>query len=491
MERTSADRDKEKESSSDRQRGTEQESGSSNAEADPVASLHQTVGNQAVQRLYEEGFLQPKLEVNQPDDEAEREAERVAENVVERSADEVQSSHSGFKSDVRTIKWDDRTGGVIPSVSVRRTDNESILEQTESTVKDGVRGDGNSLPTKIRSEFESKMNADFSDVRVHTDSSADQATESIDAEAYTVGSDIAFADENYDPYSKPGKRLLAHELTHVIQQSDGRSRSKRRIQRQSSESSKSGQSRAPMKRKVEIKVDPDPKTVVEMETEPDSEVIPENITKDYIISKKLREGDPLMKTALYAAAGEFAWDELWEKIKGPIIPYQFAENIKSFLKQKFGQKDKKTDVEEFRNTVIDIYIKKHAGYDSLKDIKKHYQRKRKLQQTETTVKKPEPEQTLYFKFDSTRFNENLTSDKNWQYVVDQVSSYITNIGMHGEGEGVPKITVEGYASPVGPEKYNADLSSDRAKRVAEKLRQAMQGKGTEFKIKPRGKGEAN
>lgn len=101
----------------------------------------------------------------------------------------------------------------------------------ESAVKSGIQGGGKPLPSDTRANFESEFGADFSDVRVHTGSQANEAARSIDAEAYTVGSDIAFAKDSYDPGSSAGKELLAHELTHVVQQGGGVSRT---IQREES-----------------------------------------------------------------------------------------------------------------------------------------------------------------------------------------------------------------------------------------------------------------
>lgn len=88
-------------------------------------------------------------------------------------------------------------------------------------VRSGVQGGGKPLPAESRATFESSMGTDFSDVSIHTGSAANQAAESINAEAYTMGSNIAFASGKYNPGSSGGKELLAHELTHVAQQSGG------------------------------------------------------------------------------------------------------------------------------------------------------------------------------------------------------------------------------------------------------------------------------
>jgi hypothetical protein len=76
----------------------------------------------------------------------------------------------------------------------------------------------------VRSFFEPRFGSDFGAVRVHTGPDAADAAASIHALAYTVGSDIVFGTGRYAPESESGKRLLAHELTHVAQQSAGRGR---------------------------------------------------------------------------------------------------------------------------------------------------------------------------------------------------------------------------------------------------------------------------
>ncbi|GIJ56273.1 hypothetical protein Vau01_037890 [Virgisporangium aurantiacum] len=79
-------------------------------------------------------------------------------------------------------------------------------------------GSGSSLPDDFRAQAENRLGAGFGDVRVHTDSSAAAAAGQVAANAFTVGSDIYFAAGQYDPGSRDGQQLLAHELTHVTQQ---------------------------------------------------------------------------------------------------------------------------------------------------------------------------------------------------------------------------------------------------------------------------------
>jgi len=80
------------------------------------------------------------------------------------------------------------------------------------------KGRGATLPAAIREQMESSFGADFSNVRIHNDSSAVQMSRDLNAQAFTHGSDIYFNSGKYDANSKGGKHLLAHELTHVVQQ---------------------------------------------------------------------------------------------------------------------------------------------------------------------------------------------------------------------------------------------------------------------------------
>lgn len=98
----------------------------------------------------------------------------------------------------------------------------ALEEQEPSAVKDVVgSGGGSPLDRETKGFMESRLGADFSDVRVHTDGKASESATSVQAYAYTVGSDIVFQSGKYEPDSDSGKRMLAHELTHVVQQRSG------------------------------------------------------------------------------------------------------------------------------------------------------------------------------------------------------------------------------------------------------------------------------
>jgi hypothetical protein len=83
------------------------------------------------------------------------------------------------------------------------------------------KGDSRPLPGDIRTFMEPRFDADFSQVRVHADADSAQVSQSIQARAFTHGSHIYFGAGQYDPSSNTGKRLLAHELAHVVQQNGG------------------------------------------------------------------------------------------------------------------------------------------------------------------------------------------------------------------------------------------------------------------------------
>jgi hypothetical protein len=95
------------------------------------------------------------------------------------------------------------------------------VAEERSPVHDVISGSGSPLDDGVRADMEARMGHDFSDVRVHTGDTADASARSVSAHAYTVGSNIVFQRGSYDPGSSSGQTLLAHELTHVVQQRSG------------------------------------------------------------------------------------------------------------------------------------------------------------------------------------------------------------------------------------------------------------------------------
>ncbi|MEU5795381.1 DUF4157 domain-containing protein [Streptomyces sp. NPDC047813] len=98
--------------------------------------------------------------------------------------------------------------------------SEAAAEQS-AAVHGVLRSPGRPLDDSVRGDMEARLGADFSDVRVHTGRAAHESAAAVSAEAYTSGSHIVFREGGYDPSSAVGRTVLAHELTHVVQQRRG------------------------------------------------------------------------------------------------------------------------------------------------------------------------------------------------------------------------------------------------------------------------------
>ncbi len=170
-------------------------------QASPLLQLQRSVGNQAVQRI-----LQTKLTIGAPGDRYEQEADRVADQVV-RSPEATSPGSPGAPGATPAIQ--PLGGGDAHAAETAGPELESRLEAR--------RGQGNPMPAPLRAEMESSFGADFGGVRLHADGEAAQLNRQIQAEAFTYGSDIYLGQGGLDTGSR-GRRLLAHELTHTIQQ---------------------------------------------------------------------------------------------------------------------------------------------------------------------------------------------------------------------------------------------------------------------------------
>ncbi len=101
------------------------------------------------------------------------------------------------------------------------TERGSTLAAQRDAVRAALRSQGRPLSPPVRADMEARLGADFADVRVHTDQAADRAARAVAAHAFTTGSHLVFGRGGYDTSSTEGRRLLAHELTHVMQQRRG------------------------------------------------------------------------------------------------------------------------------------------------------------------------------------------------------------------------------------------------------------------------------
>lgn len=183
-----------------------------------LPDFQRRAGNQAIQELFRSGLLQAKLTVGDIDDPAEREADAVAASIMGAPAGREMSEKTN------------QGGSLLQRHPLRQDTSSSV----PGIVEQALHSAGRPLDPATRAFFEPRFGNDFSQVRVHTDAQADESARSINALAYTVGRDVVFGSGQFAPGTTAGNRVLAHELTHVIQQSDHRAE---RIQRQVSPAS--------------------------------------------------------------------------------------------------------------------------------------------------------------------------------------------------------------------------------------------------------------
>lgn len=216
--------------------------------------MQHSLGNQTVQRMLQSqsSSIQTKLTVSKPGDRLEQEADRVAEQVM-RMEKPCPLCH---EEDGGTLQGMPVAGQITPLVQ-RQAGPEEEEKKEEETVQtkrtEGVsndlcpildaqvrslKGRGHPLPRSVRGFFEPRFGCDFGQVRLHTDPEAAAMARAMNAQAFTIGRDVVLGSGRSSMHTEGGKRLLAHELTHVVQQNGGSSgavrvsRSAQRISRQ-------------------------------------------------------------------------------------------------------------------------------------------------------------------------------------------------------------------------------------------------------------------
>ncbi|SEM06056.1 protein of unknown function [Syntrophus gentianae] len=184
---------------------------------------------QVIRQILRRPEIGDRLVVGATNDVFEREADRVADEMLRipngaapsgpiihddgavraKPAGETEPSDGELpeEEEEKLVSLKAEEGGEVP-LSGELTDRVRSLE-----------GGGDPLGEGDRAFFEPRFGADFSQVRVHTGSAAGETARLLNARAFTLGADIAFGAGRYSPGTEEGKRLLAHELTHVVQQS--------------------------------------------------------------------------------------------------------------------------------------------------------------------------------------------------------------------------------------------------------------------------------
>ncbi|MDR4513729.1 DUF4157 domain-containing protein [Nitrosomonas sp.] len=167
--------------------------------------------------------LQKKLKIGLPNDRYEKEADHVADQVVSqntgpsiavretKSPDDVQRLCHECEEEIQQKAMD-------ADSAPRNKDGRNQETPPDIPALTGRTTNGHPLPNALRQFYESRMGWDFRDVRLHTDNKSIQSAEAINAKAYTLGNHITFNRGQYQPSSQQGRHLLAHELTHVVQQ---------------------------------------------------------------------------------------------------------------------------------------------------------------------------------------------------------------------------------------------------------------------------------
>jgi hypothetical protein len=184
----------------------------------PYLQAQGIIGNHGILHRHSSDIIQAKLKIGQPNDKYEQEADRIADQVMRMSESSIQRKPKCpecMEEDEQEILRPKQINNQTPTVT-------SNIESGINLIK----GSGQPLPEATRSFFEPRFGADFSQVRVHSDSNTTGIASSVNAKAFTTGKDVVFGAGQYSPETNTGKRLLAHELAHVVQQEAGQQTSK-------------------------------------------------------------------------------------------------------------------------------------------------------------------------------------------------------------------------------------------------------------------------
>jgi hypothetical protein len=162
-------------------------------------------------------FFQPKLTVGPVDDVYEQEADAVAEQVMRRPGNQFiqpKISAVGLQRKCTACEKEEKE-------KVRRKATASTTLEAPAEVHQALHSGGQTMDEGTKSFMENRFGYDFSQVKIHTGAVAAKSAGAINALAYTSGNHVVFNNGQYAPGTDSGKQLLAHELTHVVQQSSG------------------------------------------------------------------------------------------------------------------------------------------------------------------------------------------------------------------------------------------------------------------------------
>ena len=195
-------------------------------------------------------FIQPKLKIGKANDPYEKEADAMADKVVEKSNEPASDAAPTFFSPAKSVQKKEEeqvqekplADQITPVVQlkeeeiqqkeeeeIQEKEEEDMVQRASGSGDDGgasnieqnlaaSKGGGSPMDTGTKNQMESGFGADFSGVRIHNDSNAVQMNQELGSQAFANGNDIYFNEGKYNPGSSDGQHLLAHELTHTVQQ---------------------------------------------------------------------------------------------------------------------------------------------------------------------------------------------------------------------------------------------------------------------------------
>jgi len=197
------------------------------------------------------------LKVSQPNDPAEIEADQIADEVMRMPVGEATQQKNG--SGLAGIQNQIAVPSIHRKCSACEEDDEAKIQrkplssvggvplQSPAHVHSAINSGGRPLDAETRNFFEPRFGYDLGSVRIHTGDRAEQSANAIVAKAYTLGSNLVFGSGEYQPHSESGRRLIAHELAHIMQQGTGKIQE---LQRQQAEESATEDRSAPSRSTV-------------------------------------------------------------------------------------------------------------------------------------------------------------------------------------------------------------------------------------------------
>jgi hypothetical protein len=167
-----------------------------------------------------ETFFQPASQaIQRKCDKCEEDDKKVSRKPEDKKEEEKKLQRQPEKEEDKKLqKKEDKKEEEDKKLQKKESNNSSNAVNVTGSYVNTLNGKGSAMPTSAQQFFGRKMGYDFSNVKIHTGAEAAQSAKEVNAKAYTIGNNIVFNHGRYDTLSAEGKKLLAHELAHVMQQ---------------------------------------------------------------------------------------------------------------------------------------------------------------------------------------------------------------------------------------------------------------------------------